>query len=297
MIQKFKAICLYTNYFLLFFASNTPIYASEKHTVSLPAWRMPKIAPKTLTKKEYLQQLQRCARNLHTIEDRKKLEFLVSQTEQYNISEKTIIDMLYPLWKNSSEKQRALLQAPAPYRTKKGKTVYRNALQRACASGNSGFIKSLLYSKLLQHDDPETPALFLLVSGLAHKKTPARMQELLLLSMKVHGADFYQNNIYGDTIVGMAIHRHAHTALKWILEQYPDLAHKPDKHGNTPAHLAAQYGNVQCLDILQKYKCSYDTLNKKGLTPYDIAKHQAHTIRYNPRILTMLQPVHIAHKE
>lgn len=67
---------------------------------------------------------------------------------------------------------------------------------------------------------------------------------------------------------------------KWLQELLDSGNHdvnKKDMHGNTPLHLAAMIGSVECVDILTKSKADANIKNTKGWTPL------AETVSYGNR--------------
>jgi hypothetical protein len=85
-------------------------------------------------------------------------------------------------------------------------------------------------------------------------------------------------------VLGQGVYFQAHdkeisTGLQDILEKFPHSAPPPskgDKHGMSPAYIAAQKGNANAIAELAKNKMDLNQANKKGFTPAYIAATRGH---------------------
>lgn len=69
-----------------------------------------------------------------------------------------------------------------------------------------------------------------------------------------------------------------------ILDKNPKLLHQKDQVGNTPLHVAADTSTPKIIDLLIKAGADLKAKNKKGETPYDLAKQM--NLQDNMKLLT-----------
>ena len=110
---------------------------------------------------------------------------------------------------------------------------------------------------------------------LAIQKNDIGLLELLLDKGGIRAVYSYDKDF--DTSVHWAARNDNPICLRMLLDKIPGAVGVINTHNhNTPLHLAAQYGRIECVKILLERGADKDRRNKVGHTALELAVSQAH---------------------
>jgi ankyrin repeat protein len=92
-----------------------------------------------------------------------------------------------------------------------------------------------------------------------------------------HGADIARIDDIGQTCLHLCCELGFEQILALLLDHGGDfLLEQPDRDGNTPLHIASLYGFFPCVKLLLETAAEVMAVNRKGLTPYNLASSRGH---------------------
>lgn len=153
-----------------------------------------------------------------------------------------------------------------------------NLLMIAAQNGNSKVINYLLSKKInLQSVDKFGVSALGYAIGNEQIKVA---QELIEKGISLDSACSEDQK----NILICAIEVNSTSLVQMIISKNKKLIHMQDKAGNTPLHIAAETSTSSILEILIKAGADLKAKNKKGETPYDLAKQM--NLQENIKLLT-----------
>lgn len=114
--------------------------------------------------------------------------------------------------------------------------------------------------------------------GLTPVHLSALMGQLNILELLIqHGGDISKRDAQGSTAIHCCVSKGHESALALMLDcGGDDMLDLVDKEGNTPLHIAAEHGHLDCSRLLLETAANPDVMNAQGFTPFAIATARGH---------------------